>query len=57
MREYLEKHPEQVEEQRKGRALWWDKPQDLESQRRFNEAKVPQKSYPYQADLTPSDTH
>lgn len=25
MREYLEKHPEEVESQRKGRAIWWDK--------------------------------
>jgi len=57
MREYLEKNPEQIEEQRRGRALWWDKPQDLETQRRFNEARVAQKPYPYQTDLTPSDTH
>jgi hypothetical protein len=57
MREYLEKHPEQVEEQRRGRALWWDKPQDLESQRRFDAVRVPQKSYPYQADLKPTDSH
>ena len=25
MREYLEKHPEELESQRKGRAVWWDK--------------------------------
>ena len=25
MREYLEKHPEERESQRKGRAVWWDK--------------------------------
>jgi hypothetical protein len=24
MREYLEKHPEEIESQRKGRAVWWD---------------------------------
>jgi hypothetical protein len=57
MREYLEKHPEQIEEQRRGRALWWDKPQDFEAQRRFNEARVAQKPYPYQTDLTPTDAH
>lgn len=56
MREYLEKHPEELEEQRRGRALWWDQPQDLESQRRFDAVRVPQKSYPYQADLTPTDS-
>ena len=25
MREYLEKHPEERDSQRKGRAVWWDK--------------------------------
>ena len=25
MREYLAKHPDEVESQRKGRAVWWDK--------------------------------
>jgi hypothetical protein len=25
MREYLKQHPEEVESQRKGRAIWWDK--------------------------------
>ena len=47
MREWMAKHPEQVEEQKKGRALWWDKPQELETQREFDAGKVPQKPYPY----------
>jgi len=25
MRRFLEEHPEELEEQRRGRALWWDK--------------------------------
>ena len=25
MREYLEAHPEEIESQREGRAVWWDK--------------------------------
>jgi len=25
MRGYLEKHPEELESQKKGRAVWWDK--------------------------------
>ena len=25
MREFLKQHPEEVESQRKGRAIWWDK--------------------------------
>ena len=28
MREFLEEHPEEVESQRKGRAIWWDKTTD-----------------------------
>ena len=50
MREWLQRHPEQVEEQKKGRALWWDKPQDLETLHRNLQSKVPQKAYYYQSD-------
>jgi hypothetical protein len=25
MRKYLEQHPEEIESQQKGRAIWWDK--------------------------------
>jgi hypothetical protein len=51
IREWLEKHPEEIEEQAKGRAMWWDKPQDLESQRRIAESEVPMKPYPYQNEV------
>jgi hypothetical protein len=50
MREWLAKHPEQIEEQKKGRGLWWDKPQDLETQERARQSKVPQKAYYYQSE-------
>ena len=50
MREWLAKHPEQIEEQKKGRALWWDKPQDLEAQERAEQSRVPQKAYYYQSE-------
>ena len=50
MREWMAKHPEELEEQRKGRALWWDKPQDLETQKAYRAAQVAQKPYPYQPD-------
>ena len=50
MREWLAKHPDQIEEQKKGRALWWDKPQDLEAQERARQSKVPQKAYYYQSE-------
>ncbi len=47
MRDWLKSHPEQITEQQRGRALWWDKQQDLETLRRYNEAQVPQNSYYY----------
>lgn len=47
MREWLEQHPQEVDEQKKGRALWWDKPQDVERARRLREAAVPTKPYYY----------
>lgn len=50
MREWLEQHPEELQVQKNGRALWWDKPpQDLDTQRRLEEAAVPQKPYYYDA--------
>ena len=48
IRQYLEQHPDQVEEQKRGRALWWDKaPRTLEEQRRESEARVAPKAYYY----------
>ena len=45
--EWLAQHPEEKEEQRRGRALWWDRPQDAELNRGFARAKVAQKAYYY----------
>ena len=28
IRDFLEQHPEEIASQRKGRAIWWDKPRD-----------------------------
>ena len=28
MRQYLEQHPEVIESQKRGRAIWWDKTRD-----------------------------
>lgn len=50
MREWLEKHPKELDEQKTGRALWWDKPQDVVTQKRYDESSVPVKAYYY-------DTH
>lgn len=45
--EQLEKHPEWVEDQKAGRALWWDKQQTVDGTVRNAESKVSQKPYPY----------
>lgn len=48
MREWLAQHPRELEEQKRGRALWWDKsPQSPEARRSAAEARVPQKPYYY----------
>lgn len=50
MREWLEKHPEELQVQKSGRALWWDKaPRNPDTQRHEAEAAVPQKAYYYDA--------
>lgn len=43
-----EQNPEIADEQRKGRALWWDKSIDLDLQARWRESRVSQKPYVYQ---------
>jgi Protein of unknown function (DUF3460) len=47
MNEQLEQNPAWVEDQKKGRALWWDKKQDVQTTADNQAAKVPHKSYPY----------
>ncbi len=42
------KKPTLEAEQRAGRALLWDKPQDRQAQADFNAARVAQQSYVYQ---------
>ncbi len=50
IREWLKSHPEELQEQQAGRALWWDKAEadQAEFQRRAA-AKVPTKAYYYDA--------
>jgi len=45
MRDWLAAHPQEIQEQQKGRALWWDKPQDMETQRRNEESRIKQETY------------
>lgn len=50
MREWLEKHPEEIAQKKSGIALWWDKsPHDPDLQRRASEARVANKAYYYDA--------
>lgn len=42
------KRPTLEDEQRRGRALLWDRPQDRDAQAEFNDARVPQQPYVYQ---------
>ena len=48
IRDMLEKKPQLVADQRKGRAIWWDKaPRDLADRATMDEGNVPQKGYVY----------
>jgi hypothetical protein len=47
MREMMARNPEWAEDQKKGRALWWDKKIDLQQQVRYQQSKEANKSYPY----------
>ncbi len=48
IRDMLEKKPQIVADQRKGRAIWWDKlPRDLADRTTMDEGKGPQKGYVY----------
>ena len=50
MREWMKQHPEELLEQKTGRALWWDKPpRTLEAMKNDTEAEVPSKAYYYDA--------
>jgi hypothetical protein len=48
IRDLLRDKPHIVQEQKKGRALWWDRKLDLEDQKRTRESSVQQQAYVYQ---------
>ena len=49
IRELLARKPEIVDEQKRGRAIWWDKtPRELAEGRRMDQDRVPQPPYVYQ---------
>ena len=47
IREFLEHHPEELEKQKKNRATWWDRPQDLNERKKLEQERVPQPGYVY----------
>lgn len=44
---FLENNPQVVEKQKRYRATWWDRPQDLAERTRLEQAEVAQKGYVY----------
>ncbi len=48
IRGLLQEKPQIVDEQKKGRALWWDRKLDLDSLEREAESRVKQQPYVYQ---------
>jgi len=51
LRDLAAQKPALTEEQRKGRAIWWDKQIDPEEARRQKDSRVRQKAYVYQSEL------
>ena len=47
LRDLREKNPQIYEQQKKNRTTWWDKPQDLQTNRERAAAAVPQPGYVY----------
>jgi hypothetical protein len=50
IRDLLQEKPQIVDEQKAGRALWWDRRLDPDQLRRARESRVPQRGYVYQTD-------
>lgn len=48
LRELKQARPHLEDEQRKGRAIWWDRPQDPEQVARNKASRVRQQAYVYQ---------
>ena len=48
LNELKTRNPTLEQSQREGRAIWWDKPQDLDTTERNQASRVPQSAYVYQ---------
>ena len=49
LRELKQQKPDHERTQQEGRAIWWDKELDREQLKRWQESKVAQQPYVYQA--------
>jgi hypothetical protein len=49
VRALVREQPQIAEEQKAGRALWWDRHLDLDLLRRWRESRVRQRGYVYQS--------
>jgi uncharacterized protein DUF3460 len=47
LRELKAKNPQIVEQQRKNRMTWWDRPQDIQTWKERDQVAVPQPGYVY----------
>ncbi len=47
---FLDQNPEVKEQQKANRGTWWDREIDRDLYKRFEESRVKQKPYVYQAD-------
>ena len=54
IRDFLARNPQVVEQQKKNRLTWWDKPQDLQTAAERAKSRVPQPGYAYFPSPAPS---
>ena len=47
IRDFIDRHPAVVEKQKKARATWWDRPQDIPQLEHDDQWKIPQTGYVY----------
>ena len=47
LKDLRQQKPQLEQSQRDGRAIWWDKPQDLDTARRNRESRIAQRPYVY----------
>lgn len=55
IQELMKQKPHLADEQRKSRAIWWDREVDIDEQRTYGEAKVAQSAYAYFPLVRPGD--